>query len=164
MARSGTLEGMRSNVLDSIKGRKLGLSPEGYLQGQLTVREVVGNVTDGTTLLSTGAAPVLTNYGFTLVGSTLTSGSTGSSGTGGYFTIADPVPGVRKVLLCPSTAPAVVASTAALIGSTAGSTYSQVTIQQGGSVELLGISTALWRAINIAQVSTGGSATLVAFV
>lgn len=165
MARSGTLEGMRSNVLDSIKGRKLGLSPEGYLQGQLTVREVISNVTDGTTLLSTGTAPVLPNYGFSLVGSTLTSGSTGSSGTGGFFTLNDPTPGVRKILSCPSSAPGVVSCTAAKIGATAGSTYTQVTLLQGAYVELFGVSTGLWNVIDAFQYSTGnGTATPVAYV
>lgn len=178
MAQDGSLEGLRSNVLDSFKGRKIGLGGPGwaegpggaavsnaqYLQGAAGFREPLSGITPGTTLLSTAAATAIPPYGVSLVGSTLTSGSTGSSGTGGYYTLGDPVTGLRKLLICPSSAPAVVASTAALIGSTAGSTYSQLTMQSGAAVELVAISTSLWRAFDISQVSTGGSATLVAFV
>ena len=166
MALDGTLEGLRSRVLDSIKGRKLGLGPQGYLQGQLAALEVVTGLTAGTTLIAAAASVALPNYGFSFVGSTLTSGSTGSSGTGGDYTLADPVPGVRKVLYNPSTSPGVVRSTAALFRSTGGAAYTQVTLLGNGVwCEFLGASTAQWVAINSFAYSTGnGTAAPVVFV
>ncbi len=179
MALDGSLEGLRSNYIDSIKGRKIAMGGPGwaegpggaaasvgqYLQGPAGYREVLSGVGAGTTILSTLATVALPPYGVSLVGSTLTSGSTGSSGTGGYFTLGDPVTGIRKTLICPSSAPAVVASTAAKLQSTGGSTYSQVTLAQGAFVELMGISTNLWMAVDLSQLSTGnGTATPVVFV
>lgn len=157
MAVSGSLEGLRNEVLDSIKGRKLGLHPSGYLQGQLSVRDVVTGLTAGSTLVAAGANVSLPNYGISIVGSTLTSGSTGSSGTGGFYTLADPLPGIRKVMYNPSTSPAVVACAAAKIVSTGGAAFGQVTLVTAGSyVELLGISTGIWVAAGQSFITTGG--------
>jgi hypothetical protein len=50
--RQTTLEGVRNEILDSIKGRKLGLSNDGYLQGQTDVRSAISGWTSaGSTVL-----------------------------------------------------------------------------------------------------------------
>lgn len=153
-------------MLTSLFGRRLGFDQNQQLLGVPGLRFPITNQqSEGTTIMSTGAAPVLVNYGFSLVGSTLTSGSTGSSGTGGFFTLQDPAPGVLKTLYCPSSAPAVVSCTAAHIASTGGDTFTQVTLASRAWVQLLGISTALWVAQAQFQITTGnGTAVPVAFV
>lgn len=140
MARNASLEGLRSEILDSIKGRKIGLEPAGYLQGQLTVRDPQTGMTSGTTLLST-ATSLLPAYGMSIVGSTQTSGATA-------YTLADPVPGVRKVIFNPTTGTATITlnSTAAGQGivSTGSitSTYSVIQmVGKGAMIDMIGLST-----------------------
>lgn len=157
MAVDTSLEGLRSNVLDSIKGRKLGLNPSGYLQGQLTTREVVAGVSAaGSTILSSATA-ALTAYGVSLVGSTGTSAATS-------YTLADPVPGVRKMLFNTSTGTVTVTlnSTAAGQGLVStGSVTSTLSViamaGKGGWIELIGLTTSQYGVLGVQQISTGGT-------
>ena len=157
MSYDGSLELLRNGILDSIKGRKLGLNPAGYLQGQLAVRDAATGLTGQTTVLSTASA-ALPNYGVSLVGSTISSGSSASSTSA--YALADPVPGVRKMLFNPSTGNlAVITSSAATFCSSGSvtSTYWQVTLNGKGSFcELIGLTTGLWGVLSCNQISTGG--------
>ena len=152
-----TLETLRSAILDSVKGRKLGLSPTGYLQGQLSVKEPQTGLAASTTLISTATA-ALPAYGVSIIGSTITSGATS-------YTLADPVPGVRKVLFNGTTGTA----TVTLLSTTAGqgivstgsaaSTYSVIQfVGKGAMAELVGLSTlhyAMLTPLAITTVTTG---------
>jgi len=147
-----TLETLRSAILDSVKGRKLGLSPAGYLQGQLASVETQSGLAATTTLISTATA-ALTAYGVSLVGSTITSGATS-------YTLANPVPGVSKKLINISSGTATVTldSTAAgqAICSTVGSTGAILTFSgKGASIELLGLSTLHYQVVSNLSGSTG---------
>lgn len=158
-----TLEELRSNVLDSIKGRKLGLNAAGFLQGQLAVRDATTGITGTSTLMSTATA-ALPAYGISLLGSTLTSGATS-------YTLADPVPGVRKVLFNPTTGTVTVTLNSTTAGQSivstgsAASTYSIINfVGKGAMADLIGLSTlqyGLMTPLAITTVTTGNLIQLV---
>lgn len=153
MAQNTSLEGLRSQLVTQIYGRRLALDVGDFLVGPKAVREQVEGFTSGTTLMSTGTA-ALSAYGISMVGSTLTSASTS-------LTLNAPVPGTKKVLFNPTTGQAVVTTTGAgaFICSTGSitSTFGTMTFPaKGASIELLGITTALWGVNAVSQISTGG--------
>lgn len=150
MAQDTSLNGLRSKIITSLFGRRAGLSwgnssdnnPE-YLVGVRAICEQVEGVSSaGSTITSTAVTNNLSPFGVSLVG------SSGASGTTAYQ-LAAPVPGVKKVLFCPTTGYAVVFTTGAgaFICSTgsAASTYGSITFAgKGNSVEMVGLTTALW--------------------
>lgn len=128
-----TLEGLRNQILDSVKGRKLGLDVSGYLVGQLAAREPITAATS----LTTGT--VIPAYGLT----TLVSGPSGSS-----WQLAAPVPGVTKHLTVLTTmlvaVVSVVSGTILSSGSAIASTLTKLTFDSSyaNTVRLYGRSSA----------------------
>lgn len=150
MAQDTSLNGLRSQLLTSIFGRRLALAPGNssdanveYLVGVRAVREQVEGVSSaGSTITSTAVTNNLSPFGVSLIG------ASGASGTTAY-NLAAPVPGVRKILFNATTGNAVVGTTAAgaFIASSgsAASTYGILTFAgKGANIEMVGLTTALW--------------------
>lgn len=156
MAQNTSLEGLRSQIVTSLFGRRLGLTAGNsvdtnieYIAGPRGFRNsVLGVSSAGSTIVSTSVSSALPAYGVSLVG------ASGASATTGY-TLSAPVPGVRKVLYCPTTGYAVVTVTTDSTGAGAGpmicstasvtSTYQVITFAgKGNFVELMGLTTGLW--------------------
>ena len=162
MAQDTSLNGLRSQLLTSIFGRRLALSAGNssdanveYLVGIRAVREQVQGVSSaGSTIVSTSVATPLSPFGMSLVG------ATGASATTAYL-LAGPVPGVTKRIFNPTTGQAVVLTTdgggfIATTGSVT-STFGSITLSaKGAFVELYGLTTALWGITGVSQISTGG--------
>ena len=158
MANGALLEELRSQVLDSIKGRKLGLDANNYLVGALAFRNpILGSTGGGSTVLSSATAS-LVPYGVSMVGSSGTSAATS-------YTLQMPIPGVKKTLFVPTTGYAVVTVTTDATGAGAGaflcstasvtSTYQIITFTgKGNFVELIGLTTALWGVVNDGGINT----------
>lgn len=164
MAQDATLLGLRNQILTSLFGRRLGLEPGNssetqpdFLAGVRGFRNVIGGFSSGgSTITSTSVASPIPAYGVTVVGATAASATTA-------YNLAAPIPGVRKVLFNPTTGQAVIGTTdggAFLCASgSVTSTFGVITMApKGASVELIGLSTALWGVIDVSQISTGGSA------
>lgn len=131
MALTVTLEGIRSRILDSIKGRKLGLDQNGFLTGHPgDVRPITSHTSAGST--------AITNYGVSLIHTT----SNGSS-----FTLAAPFPGVGKTLIADTTGGGVVTLAAGSnFVTSASSTQTILTFASSyaNQVNLFGLSTAAY--------------------
>ena len=162
MAQDATLQGLRSQLLTQIHGRRLALDPNDYLIGPRDLRvQIEGFSSGGSTITSTAVATALSAWGVSVVGASAASGTTA-------YVLAAPVPGVRKTLFCPTTGYAVVlASTAAYYCSSASvtSTYQIATFTgKGNMLELMGLSTALWAVLTnyaITSVTTGNTVSFV---
>lgn len=147
MAQSN--EAQRSLILTSIFGRRMGLDKDGYLVGPLALRVAVEDIqsTSPTTVLA---------YGITRV---LTSGS--SQGPTQHFLPA-PIPGVEKVIVLNSTSTGSqqflsTANGAAIYSASDGSTKSLVNfVGPGGSITLIGVTTAAWAVKSYAGSTAGG--------
>ncbi len=156
MAQDATLQGLRNQYLTQIHGRRLALDPNDYLVGPRDLRlQVSGFSSGGSTVTSTSVASNIDPFGYTVVG------ATGASATTAY-TLAAPVPGVRKVIFNPTTGGVTVLTSAAgaLIITTGSitSTFGQFSMAaKGAYVELVGLSTALWGVMGVSQISTGGA-------
>lgn len=158
MAQNTSLEGLRSQILTQIWGRRLGLDSNNYLVGPLSQRTAVQGVSSaGSTVTSTSVASPLTPYGVSLVGATAASATTG-------YTLSAPVPGVSKILFVPTTGYAVVTVTTDSTGAGAGaficstasvtSTYQIITFSgKGNYCELIGLTTALWGVKSFSGIS-----------
>lgn len=128
---------IRNTILDSIKGRKIGLDPAGYLVGQLETKAAVEDIqsTTPTTLLA---------YGLTRI---LTSGS--SQGPTQHF-LPVPVTGVEKTIAMVSTSTGSqqflsTANGASIIMATAGTTVGVINfVGPGGFIRLFAASTTQW--------------------
>lgn len=155
MAQDTSLQGLRSQLLTQIYGRRLALDAGDYMVGPKAFREQVSGVSSaGSTVTSTGVGSNIDPFGLTVVG------ATGASATTAY-NLAAPVPGVTKRIFNPTTGTAVVLTTGAgaFICSTGSvtSTFGIITLTAKGSfIELYGHSTALWLVTGISQISTGG--------
>lgn len=155
MAQDTSLQGLRSQYLTQIHGRRLALDPNDFIVGPRDLRvQVEGWNAAGTTITSTSVASNLSNWGLSLVG------ATGASATTAY-TLAAPVPGVRKLIFNPTTGQAVVTSSGAgafLVSSgSITSTIGTATFTaKGAFLELIGLTTALYGVIGVGQISTGG--------
>ena len=137
-----SLATIRSKILTSIHGRRLGLDSDEFLAGPKGVRQVVTNATSDTT------ATAIPNHGFVTVVTTTDDG----------WTLTDPLPGisVRIATNSTSTGTHTVTPAAATINSTngiAGSAFQLVS--QGAYIELTGVTTAVW-----AVTSRGSTATV----
>lgn len=158
MAQNTTLEGLRSQLITSIFGRRLALDSGEFIVGPKAFREQVEGFTAATTLMSTSVA-ALSAYGMSMLGSTQTSGSTA-------WTLAAPVPGTKKVLFNPTTGSANVTTTGAgaFVCSTASAASTQGNIffvGKGAMVELIGISTSLWGVMTPLAITTVTTGNLV---
>lgn len=126
-----SLETLRSSILDSIKGRKFGLSPTGYLVGAPDNVVPVSQATTATT------GTVIDPFGFTGV----------SSSTNTTWSLAAPVAGVTKQLIATTTSTGTMAVQLASGNflTTSGSSFNQMSFAAlGQSVDLIGLSTALY--------------------
>jgi len=145
MAQS--LETLRNNNITSLWGRRLGLQFDETIAGAKELKLAVEDITS--TVPTT-----LIGYGVTRV---LTSGS--SQGPVQHFLPA-PVPGVRKIILMNSTSTGSyqflsTANGASIIAASDATTKSLINfVGQGGVVQLVGLTTAIWAVT--AQASTGG--------
>ena len=163
MAQDATLQGLRSQLITSIKGRRLALDPNDYLVGPRDLRvQIEGFSSGGSTITSTAVATPLSAWGVSMVGASAASGTT-------LYTLAAPVPGVRKTLFVPTTGYAVIGTTAAgaFICSTASvtSTYGYITCTgKGGVCELVGLTTALWGVLKNYAITTVTTGNTVSFV
>lgn len=145
MAQS--LETLRSNNITSLWGRRAGLQLDETLAGPKDLKLAIEDIT--TTVATTALA-----YGVTRI---MTSGS--SQGPTQHFLPA-PIPGVRKYLQMHTTSTGSqqflsTANGASILAASDGTTKSLINfVGQGGSVTLLGMTTAVWAVV--AQCSTGG--------
>lgn len=144
MAQS--LETLRSNNITSLWGRRAGLQLDETLAGVKDLKLAIEDIT--TTVATTALA-----YGITRI---QTSGS--SQGPTQHFLPA-PIPGVRKYLQMHTTSTGSqqflsTANGAAILAASDGTTKSLVNfVGPGGSVTLMGLTTAVWAVV--AQCSTG---------
>lgn len=160
-----SLNGLRSDYITSIFGRRLGLgwgnsSDTGdYLVGPKDIRvQVEGVSSAGSTVTTTSpaAGQALSAWGISLVGATLASASTA-------YNLNAPVPGTVKRIFNATTGQVNVATTAAgaFISSTGSvtSTYGNIFLTgKGAYVELWGLTTNLWGLAvfsGITSVTTG---------
>lgn len=132
-----SLEQLRSAIMTSLFGRRLGFDNNEFLVGQKDIRTAVED-------LSTTAATSALPYGHTRV---LTSGSSQT----GTYTLQAPVPGVRKTLSLNSTSTGTMQFTATNAAFLSGSGTSEAVISlitKGAFVELLGVTTAYWQVLS----------------
>lgn len=136
------LQSLRDSIITSVHGRRLGIDKDDCLVGP---KDMAVQVEDISTTAATSASP----YGITNV---LTSGSTQT----GRYTVQAPIVGVRKTFVLQSTSSGTMQfefTNATVLGgslTTAGSTIISL-IRQNAVVNLVGISTALWRIVDIAS-------------
>lgn len=136
------LETLRNSINPSVYGRRLGLTPGDFLVGPKDIQVQVEDFT-------TTAAATANNYGVTRV---LVTGSSQTS----QFTVALPQPGVRKSFILQSTSTGTqqfILGTALIFGAsltTVGSTMFSL-VRQGASINLIGLTTALWGIMDIAS-------------
>lgn len=130
MALDATLEGVRSRVLDSVKGRKLGLTVEGFIAGiPAEVQPISSHTSLGSTLIP--------NYGISLIHTT-TSGSN--------FTLQAPSPGIAKQLIQDTTGGGVVTLASGSFQTSGSSTGTILTFASSyfSAISLQGLSTAIF--------------------
>lgn len=138
------LETLRSSIIDSIKGRKLGLDLNGYVVGVPDVKRQVTDLTSASTGTSIPA------YGF--VGITGTSLLTSAQA----YLLSNPVPGVEVTIAnlnadSSAASPGSTAltmmrpSTAFVIKSSEGTTMTTINLAVGNVVKLLGLSTGVYQ-------------------
>jgi len=138
MAQS--LETLRSTNITPIYGRRLGLQSDETLAGPKDIKLAIEDITS--TVATTALA-----YGITRV---LTSGS--SQGPVQH-NLPVPIPGVRKTILLQSTSTGSqqfgsTANGAAIISASDGTTKGWINfVGPGGSITLIGLTTALWGVI-----------------
>lgn len=140
------LESLRSSILTSMQGRRAGLDAQEYFVGPKDIKKAVEDLTS--------AASTVLGYGVSRVT------CTGSSQGPVQYTLPAPVPGVAKVLALGTTSTGSyqflsTGNGASILAASDGTTKALVNlIGQGGSVTLMGMSTAIWQVIS--SVSTGG--------
>ena len=146
MAQS--LETLRNNVLTSIYGRRLGLQRDESLVGPIGLKQVIEDIQ--TTVPTTVLA-----YGITRI---LTSGSSQLS----QHLLPAPIPGIDKTIILQTTSTGMqmflsTANGAAIISASDGTTKAVLNMNgPGGSVTLVGLTTALWGVKSWAGSSAGG--------
>lgn len=140
------LETIRSSILTTIFGRRLGLTPAEYLAGFKSIQTAIQDLTTvATTVNGYGTSRVI---------------ATGSSQGPVQYTLPAPVPGVDTTLILNTTSTGSyqflsTAAGASILAGSDGTTKALVNlIGQGGTVTLRGMTTAIWAVIS--QVSTGG--------
>lgn len=152
-----SLESIKSNILTSIFGRRLGLDKDDYLHGPRALRE---QVQDLTTASSATAVP---NYGVTRVT------CTGSSQGPVQYLLDAPAIGVEKTLVLASSSTAsyqflTTAAGAQVYGSSLGTTAGVINLLGPTSfVKLVGLSTAIWGVVSRSYYSSTALAETVSF-
>ena len=145
-----------NSILTSIYGRRLGLQPFSTAQSGAAINAefLIGpdDVRLGlTTNESTGTAMAPAGISY-LVGT--------SAASTPVFTLAPPIPGVRKIVVFGSTDSALYAKAAsgcAIAGTSLGTTgATAIRSSGGGAVELQGVTTALYQAMNISSTAVNG--------
>lgn len=156
----GTLEQLRSSILTSIYGRRLGLKSGEFLVGPKDIVKGIQSLTSGTT------GTEVTNYGITFLDVTTAAASTASSlGTteiGCAWVMAAPEPGVAKTIqkvssTGGSTMPVVCGfgSGVTAYNSSFLTTATGIMLNAiGQQVTLMGVTTAKWL---VTSLSTGAS-------
>lgn len=137
---------LRSKILTSIYGRRLGMDANEFLVGQKDIKKAVLDLTTGST------ATALNNYGqVNIVASSL-----GTSAAGAAFLLSNPEAGV-DVSICNVNANSSAASpgstaltllrpsTAFVILSSEGSTMTTINLTPGSNIVLHGLSSALYQ-------------------
>lgn len=143
-----SLEQLRAAVLNSIKGRYLGLDVNSFLVGVKDLRTAVTAATSDTT----GTA--ILNYGTHTVVTT----------TNDVWTLTDPVPGTRVRIGTASTSTGnhAIVPAAATIISTNGTAGSSITMQGVGAfITLEGISTSQWLVTSRGGSTTAGATVVI---
>jgi len=145
-----------NSILTSIYGRRLGLQPFSTAQSGAAINSefIVGpdEIRLGvTTNESTGTA--MSPSGISdLVGT--------SAASTPVYTMAPPIPGVRKTIIFGSTDSAIYAKSAsgcAIAGTSLGTTGATVIRSSGGgAMNLVGLTTALYQAIGISSTAVNG--------
>lgn len=160
-----TLEVLRSSILTSIHGRRLGLKNGDFLVGPKALVKATQDIGDPTSTASTTSTEIL-NYGITSLAVATAAATTGSSyGTtevGGVYALAAPEPGVEKTIYTASNHSTMLISVQFSTGVTgntsAGSTFGGLSFNgKGQAVTLMGLSTSKWQLLSIS-----GSASLAA--
>lgn len=148
------LETLRSEKIVSIHGRRLALDADDFLIGPKGLRhpitEDIAGLGSAATIAASGTGTTLANHGLTRIVS-----SAGSSANTGFaFTLQAPKPGVRKSIFQygASTSAHVIgfSGSAVVVGgslTSAGSTMISI-FKQNASVELVGLTTAVWLQMN----------------
>jgi len=142
MAQTTTLEGLRSQILTSVHGRRLGIDPNDYLVGPKDFRKPVAS--------NTAVSGTLNAYGVT---------SIGVSTAAPTYSMDYPVPGVEAILAFTTTAVTslaitINASTGSYFQTTAGATFQTITVSSatanyiGQTLSLVGLSTSVWMVKN----------------
>jgi hypothetical protein len=128
---SDTLNDIRGEIVTSLHGRRCGIDKNEFLVGPKGLRDGITAATSATT----GTA--FPNYGVVTIDST----------TGDSYTLSDPVAGCQVRIVVISTGGVQTVTPAnATIMSSASSTGGPITMTGGSqaSIDLLGVSTALW--------------------
>lgn len=141
-----------NSILTSIYGKRLGLQPMSSGQsGSPGNAEFLVGPDDQRVGVST-AETTATNmkaYGVSyLVGT--------SAASTPVYTLSPPIPGVRKNIFFGSTDSALYVKTANaeyIYGSSIGSSATVIRSSGGGTVELIGLTTAIWGALNISSTA-----------
>ncbi len=170
MAQDTSLNGLRSQLITQVFGRRLALGPGNssdgnaeYLVGIRAVREQVeGFSSAGSTVTSTSVTNNLSPFGMSVVGATAASATTA-------YNLAAPVPGTVKKIFNPTTGAVTVLTSGAgaFICSTgsAASTYGSISfVGKGAYAELWALTTNLWglaENLAITTVTTGNLVQLV---
>ena len=151
MTQTVTIEGLRSQLLTSIKGRRLGLDSGDFLVGPKDLRRGINN--------TTAISGTLNSYGFNTLG---------VSTAAATYTMDAPVPGVDTFLAFTTTAVttlsiAINASTGAYFQTTAGATFQTITASTttaayiGQTIHLVAISTSIFRVMHSLQTCFAAS-------
>lgn len=160
MAQDTSLNGLRSKIITSLFGRRIGLGFGSTYDGEPSVlygvravaEQVEGISSAGSTIVSTAVTNNLSPFGVSLVGATAASATTA-------YNLAAPIAGVRKTIFNPTTGSVTFLTTGAgafvCSSGSITSTYGSVTLNgKGVGIELLGLTTALWGVINPQGITT----------
>lgn len=140
------IETLRNSIITSVYGRRLGLTNAEHLVGPKDMQLAIEDLTT--------VATTVIGYGLSRVT------ATGSTQGPVQYTLPAPVPGVKKILTITTTSTGSyqflsTAAGASILAASDATTKSLVNILgQGGTVTLIGITTAIWQVIG--YTSTGG--------
>jgi len=143
-----SLQTLRNSILTSIRGRRLGLTPDETLVGPKDLQKAVTAATSDTT----GTA--ILNYGFHSVVTT----------TNDAWTLTDPLPGVAVEIATASTSTGThaIVPAAATIISTNGVAGSSISMQGiGAHLRLVGLSTSQWLVTSRGGSTTAGATVVI---
>lgn len=169
MAQDISLEGLRSQFIHSIYGRQLGVDVNGFVVGPKDVRlSGEGWSSAGSTFPSTSTVTTLSNHGYSIIGTTASSGTSAASTA--TQQLAAPAPGVEKKIYNASTATVGISTVTAAVFfmATDSSTYQYANFAGRSALTLLGVSTLHYAVINNSEIAsviaTSAASTLAAAV